>query len=69
MQGSLNVFMSLGSGEWRKVREAVTDILREDNSILRDNASLRDEILIPMVRLEQLCTPECLFLVCLTYHS
>lgn len=50
MQSSLNQFMRLGREEWRRVREAVTGILREDNPKLRDNASLRNEVLIPMVR-------------------
>ena len=50
MQDSLNEFMSLGREEWRQVREAVTSILREDNPILRDDAILRKQILIPMVR-------------------
>ena len=49
-QDSLNDFMRLGREEWRQVREAVTDILREDNPTLRDSASLRKQVLIPMVR-------------------
>ncbi|HLY25303.1 MAG TPA: fumarylacetoacetase [Aggregatilineales bacterium] len=47
-QGALNAFMALGSDSWRQVRQIVQDALREDNPDLRDNAALRERVLLPM---------------------
>ncbi|MFZ1320872.1 MAG: fumarylacetoacetase [Ignavibacteria bacterium] len=44
--GSLNIFMSLGKNVWSDVRKAITDLLDENNPILRDNENLRSECLI-----------------------
>lgn len=41
--------MSLGRAVWREVRKVITDLLSEDNPQLRDNAELRERVLIPMV--------------------
>jgi fumarylacetoacetase len=43
---SLNQFMKQGRAEWKKVRAALQDILSTDNPKLRDDASLRQEVLI-----------------------
>eukprot|EP00873_Tetraselmis_striata_P022074 jgi/Tetstr1/442338/TSEL_030478.t1 len=53
-QGSLIAFMSLGRAVWREVRKVITDLLSEDNPQLRDNAELRERVLIPMSAVEML---------------
>ena len=53
LQASLNEFMSLGKKDWEEVRKALTDILKADSSLLRDNKQLRGDLLVSMVR----CTP------------
>jgi fumarylacetoacetase len=43
---TLNRFMKAGRAEWRKAREAVTEILSKDTPRLRDDVVLRAEVLI-----------------------
>ena len=45
---SLNPFISLGKNYWRKLREKLSEIFEEHNSTLRNNNTLRNEILIPI---------------------
>lgn len=45
-QSSLNAFMAVGKKEWQRVREALQSLLHIDNPELRDDASLRAEVLI-----------------------
>lgn len=54
--GSLNLFMSLGKNVWNEVRNAITDILDENNPVLRDNEILRSECLIPQKN-STMCMP------------
>jgi fumarylacetoacetase len=43
---SLNAFIELGSAVWSDVRAQVSHLLSEDNAVLRDNQSLRNQALI-----------------------
>ena len=45
--GSLNDFMELGPAEWQKARERISELLREDTPLIRDNASLQQQCLLP----------------------
>lgn len=45
---SLNDLMKLGRDTWHAVRVAISALLRADNATLRDNAALREELLVPM---------------------
>lgn len=45
---SLNDLMKLGKNTWHAVRTAISELLREGNATLRDNAALREELLVPM---------------------
>jgi fumarylacetoacetase len=47
-QPTLNAFMGLGSGKWSATRQELSDLLRQDNPALRDNADLRERALVPM---------------------
>jgi fumarylacetoacetase len=49
-QPGLNAFIALGQRTWSEVRLAVSKLLRHDNPILRDDAALRAEALIPMAQ-------------------
>jgi len=51
---SLNDFMALGRGAWRATRERVSDLLREDNTAIRSDASLRERALVPLGEVEML---------------
>lgn len=51
---SLNPFMALGRASWREVRRQIQDLLRADNTTLRDNAPLRDRAFIRQDRVEML---------------
>lgn len=42
--------MSLGREAWQEARSAITHLLSKENCALSDNATLRQEILVPMVR-------------------
>src|SRR2546426_1880727 len=46
-QLDLNAFMSMDRSDWREARSAISQLLRHDEPILRDNASLRQQALIP----------------------
>lgn len=46
-QDSINAFMETGKECWQKVRSFLQDLLSLENPILRDNQTLRSEILIP----------------------
>jgi fumarylacetoacetase len=43
---TLNAFISLGRQVWRDTREAISQLLRHDNPVLRDDAVLRSQALI-----------------------
>lgn len=45
--GSLNALMALGSKEWQIARERISELLRADTALIRDDASLREKCLIP----------------------
>lgn len=47
-RSSLNEFIALGGAAWRETRRRLTDLLRADNAVLRDDAALRAEALVPM---------------------
>ena len=47
-QPSLNAFMALGRPAWREARVAIQELLRHDNPALRDDAELRDRVLLPV---------------------
>ena len=44
---SLNAFIALGSAVWSDVRLQISNLLRADNPVLRDNAPLRAKALVP----------------------
>ena len=46
-QDSLNAFASLGKSAWSEVRTALSNLLSADNATLRDNESLRKQVLLP----------------------
>lgn len=56
--GSLNPFIELGVPTWNLVRVQLSDLLRADNPILRDNAALRAEALIPQQSAQMLLPVE-----------
>ncbi|WP_158046284.1 fumarylacetoacetase [Skermanella pratensis] len=45
---SLNPFIALGHDAWRRVRARVSELLRHDGPILRDDPALRARALVPM---------------------
>ncbi|SDH74123.1 fumarylacetoacetate hydrolase [Alteribacillus persepolensis] len=45
-QPSLNMFMSLGRGTWKRVRSQIQDLLKEEEPELRDNQTLREASLL-----------------------
>jgi fumarylacetoacetase len=45
---SLNAYMASGQSTWRSVRDRISQILASENSVLRDNATDREKVLIPM---------------------
>lgn len=47
-QPSLNAFMALGPKVWSRTRARISELLRQDNPELRDNAELRALVLVPM---------------------
>lgn len=51
---SLNAFMALGRPAWREVRRRLTQLLREDEPTLRDDAALRDAAVHPAASVEML---------------
>jgi fumarylacetoacetase len=44
---SINAFMALGPKAWSATRSRISDLLRDDNPGLRDNAELRKRALLP----------------------
>lgn len=46
-KGFLNPILALGRGKLRALREAVSDLLEENNPQLRDDADMRKRVLIP----------------------
>lgn len=49
---TLNEFINLGRAKTSLVRQKVSEILRHDNPLLRDNNELRNEVLVPMNQAE-----------------
>jgi fumarylacetoacetase len=49
---TLNFFMSLGKSAWQEARNTLTNLLREDNPILRDDDLLRARVFVPMEDVE-----------------
>ena len=49
---TLNALMSMGRKAWKDIRKAISGLLSEENSNLRDNRELRDLALIPMENVE-----------------
>lgn len=47
LEASLNRLMSLGPRAWREARDMIVWLLRADTAELRDNATLRDRVLLP----------------------
>ena len=43
---TLNGFIGLGRQAWRETREAISQLLRHDNPVLRDDAALRSQALV-----------------------
>ncbi len=44
---SLNAFIDLGDAAWSKLRSTVSELLSADNPLLRDNAALRAQAIVP----------------------
>ena len=57
-QQSLNQFMALGSDVWRKARQTISRLLRDDVAILRDDPNLRERAILPMASVEMLLPVE-----------
>ena len=49
-QPSLNAFMALGPKVWSRTRARISELLRHDNSHLRDNKILRARALVPLAQ-------------------
>jgi fumarylacetoacetase len=45
---SLNAFMQQGPAVWARIRARISELLRHDNDVLRDNDELRKLALVPM---------------------
>lgn len=52
----LNEFMSLDREVWHSVRTDIQNLLDEENPVLRDNADLKNECLLPLAECE-MCMP------------
>jgi fumarylacetoacetase len=48
----LNEFLALGKSAWREARARISELLRHDVPTLRDNASLREQVLIPQAQVQ-----------------
>src|SRR5437868_14966843 len=44
---TLSVFLALGRSAWCEARATISRLLRHDEPVLRDNASLRERALVP----------------------
>ncbi len=51
---TLNPFMAEGPAVWREARSAISRLLRADEPTLRDNAALRERVLLPVAGVEML---------------
>lgn len=51
-QSSLNEFLDMGKSIWMLVREKISQWLRHDNAVLRDNLDLRHRALLPMTEVD-----------------
>jgi fumarylacetoacetase len=51
---SLNALMALGRPAWRELRSKLTQLLRDDQAALRDDAGLRNAALVPATSVEML---------------
>jgi fumarylacetoacetase len=51
---TLNAFMALGRPAWHEARSIISHLLRADVATLRDNARLRERVLVPMTEVEML---------------
>jgi fumarylacetoacetase len=45
-QGSLNPLFALGRHQWSSLRQKISELLRSDNPILRDNSALQQQVLV-----------------------
>jgi fumarylacetoacetase len=57
-QPTLNAFLKLGRPAWAEARAAISRLLRADEPTLRDNALLRDRVLLPQASVELLLPVE-----------
>src|SRR5262249_51474560 len=55
---TLNAFMACGRPTWKEVRERISQLLRDDEPRLRDDAALRREAVVPMGNVELLLPVE-----------
>jgi fumarylacetoacetase len=46
-RASLNAFIDLGNAAWRETRGAISELLRHDNPVLRDDKNLREKAFVP----------------------
>ncbi|XP_041994908.1 fumarylacetoacetase-like [Salvia splendens] len=53
-QSNLNKFLELGRPAWTEARTTLQKLLSAEESILRDNASLREKALVPMNQVQML---------------
>jgi fumarylacetoacetase len=49
---TLNAFMSMGRKAWKDTRKVISQVLNENNGILRDNNELKDLALVPVENAE-----------------
>jgi len=49
---NINPFLGLGWRAWRKAREIISRLLREDEPALRDNTKIREKAIIPINQVE-----------------
>src|SRR6266852_3768990 len=57
-ESTLNAFMAAGRATWTEARAAISRLLRNDESTLRDNAPLRKRALISMADVDMLLPAE-----------
>ncbi len=53
-QENLNAFMRRGGAAWRETRAAVSHLLRHDTPTLRDNHTVRGQVLVPQAEVRML---------------
>jgi fumarylacetoacetase len=51
---TLNAFMALGRTAWRTARADISRLLRADEPTIRNNAALRERVLVPQIDVEML---------------